>query len=154
MFSFGRRKTNNPFVGCFKHERISDALYAACSEVPGIVIEITVTEAQYESVTSQLEAFLLDGHLYGYNYLGLVGNLWGISHPIEKRFFCSEFVYHVLRESGICNFKKSPGLVCPQDLMNLQGRVIFQGNLKEYPMVAPVAFRFPHIFPFDSPASI
>jgi hypothetical protein len=149
MFSFGRRCSTNPFFGCFKRERIGDALIHSHAKVPGIVIEMTVSTEQYENVTSQIETFLLDGHLYGYNYLGLIGNWWGISHPFEKRFFCSEFVYHVLHESGICNLEKSRGLVSPQDLANIRGRIIFKGNLREYGLVPTrVLFHIPNIFHF------
>jgi hypothetical protein len=136
MFSFGRRYAGNPFIGCFRREHIGDAFYRSFAEVPGAVIELSVSPAQYENVTAQIEAFLSDSHMYGYNYLGLVGNLRGISLRADRRFFCSEFVYHVLYESGICDFKKPRGLVCPQDLMNIKGRVVFRGNLKEYDSLA------------------
>ncbi|MDR1590275.1 MAG: hypothetical protein LBS51_08825 [Oscillospiraceae bacterium] len=132
MFSFGRRRAYNPFIGCFKRENLNDALYNTYPELPGAVIRITVSAAQYECVTDLIESFLLNSHLYGYNYLGLVGNLWGQSRPAAARFFCSEFVYHVLHASGICDFGKPRGLVRPQDLTRVKGRVVFKGNLKEY----------------------
>lgn len=33
MFSFGRRSANNPFIGCFKRERLDEGLYAHCPAV-------------------------------------------------------------------------------------------------------------------------
>ncbi|MDR0434763.1 MAG: hypothetical protein LBH21_06845 [Gracilibacteraceae bacterium] len=147
MFSFGRRRAHNPFVGCFKRERIGDALYRPYSELPGVVLEITVSAAQYKSAVALIESFLLDGHMYGYNYLGLAGNLWGWSRMAGMRFFCSEFVYHVLHKIGVSDLGKPRGLVSPQDLMRIKSRVIFQGNLKEYGCpakraAAPRLFRF------------
>lgn len=48
----------------------------------------------------------------------------------EDRFLCSEFVYYLLKECGIANLNKAPNLVRPQDLLNIEGRVVFKGNLK------------------------
>jgi hypothetical protein len=150
MFSFGRRWARNPFVGCFKRERLSDAFYRPYAELPGVVIEIPVSEAQYANAIALLESFLLDGHSYGYNYFGLASSLWGWSHAADRSFFCSEFVYHVLHEIGICNLGKPRGLVCPQDLMGVQGRVVFRGNLKEYGRSPRRAATPPRIFRFGS----
>lgn len=151
MFSFGRRRAYNPFVGCFKRERLGDALSNPGAKLPGAIIEMSVSPVQYKRVTELIEGFLLNGHLYGYNYLGLAWNLWGQSRPADARFFCSEFVYHVLNDSGICDLGKPRGLVCPQDLTRVRGRVIFKGDLKEYDYrperTDPAA---PGIFHFDS----
>ncbi len=35
MFSFGRRRAGNPFVGCFRRERFDDGLYRGMDVVPG-----------------------------------------------------------------------------------------------------------------------
>jgi hypothetical protein len=132
MFSFGRRRAANPFIGCFKRERIGDELYRSCSELPGAVIEIAVSDTQYRSAAALINSFILNSHIYGYNYFGLIGNLCGRSRSRNTRFFCSEFVYYVLRKSGVCNLGKPQGLVCPQDLLAIKGSVIFRGDLKEY----------------------
>jgi hypothetical protein len=140
MFSFGRRRARNPFIGCFKRERVGDALHSQGAGLPGAIIEISVSQAQYGEAVALIESFLLDSHLYGYNYLGLASNLWGWSRPAGRRFFCSEFVYHVLHKSGVCDLGKPRGLVRPQDLLGIKGHVIFRGDLKEYrcPLAGPV----------------
>jgi hypothetical protein len=50
----------------------------------------------------------------------------------EDRFTCSEFVYYVLKESGISDLKIPRNLVRPQNLLDIEGKVVFRGNLKEY----------------------
>jgi hypothetical protein len=137
MFSFGRRWARNPFIGCFKHESLGDDLYSSYSFLPGAVIQFPVSYETYRGVAAQLWRFLLDGHKFSYNYSGLIGNIAGKGRPRHTRFFCSEFVYHVLHESGVCDLQKPRYTVRPQDLLGLGGTLIFEGNLKAY---RPAAF--------------
>lgn len=132
MFSFGRRRPGNPFVGCFKRERLNEGVYKNASALPGVIIEIPVSPSQYGHISGQIETFLLNSHLYSYNYLGLAGNLFNRTHQDSRHFFCSEFVYHVLNRGGVCDLKMPRGRVHPQDLMKLGGEIIFKGNLMEY----------------------
>lgn len=132
MFSFGRRRPGNPFVGCFKHERLDDRVYKSAPTLPGVIIGITVTEEQYAKAFDVFANFLLNSHMYGYNYLGLFANLFHRNYRNDHSFFCFEFVYHILFESGICDLKKPRGLVSPQDLLNISGEIIYEGDLKHY----------------------
>jgi hypothetical protein len=132
MFSFGRRWTSNPFVGSFNHENLEGGIYKACSNLPSVVIEIPVSQAQYCDIFDQVQAFLQDRHKYRYNYLGLIGNLIGKIYENGNCFFCSEFVYHVLNKCNICDFGIPRSFVRPQDLTRLNGTIIYKGNLKKY----------------------
>ncbi len=49
----------------------------------------------------------------------------------ENRFLCSEFVYYILNESGIIDFNISRNLVKPQDFLKVDGKIVYQGNLRE-----------------------
>jgi hypothetical protein len=132
MFSFGRRWARNPFVGCFKHESLEDDLYGPCGFLPGAVIQFPVSHEQYVGVTAQLWDFLLDGHKFSYNYFGLIANMMRKGRESHTRFFCSEFVYHILHESGVCDAGKPRYMIRPQDFMELGGTLIFEGDLKTY----------------------
>jgi hypothetical protein len=132
MFSFGRRRAYNPFIGCFKRESMNEGIYKNIAVLPGAVLEIPVTREQYDAVCRHVGKFLLDAHTYSYNYFGLMGNLIGVARKDNKRFFCSEFVYHILHESGVCDLGIPRGMVRPQTLLHLRGRVIFEGDLKTY----------------------
>ncbi|MDR1206586.1 MAG: hypothetical protein LBL26_14095 [Peptococcaceae bacterium] len=132
MFSFGRRRACNPFVGCFKRESMDEGIYKAYHRIPGVVLEIPVTQSQYERIHLEIESFLLNSHNYDYNVSGLLGYMFNTAWEDDSRFFCSEFVYHILRKSGVCDWGKPRGSVRPQNLLNLNGRLIFEGNLKEY----------------------
>jgi hypothetical protein len=148
MFSFGRRHRRNPFVGCFKHERVTDKLYGTEKVLPGAVMELAVTQAQYDMVAGQIERFLLDNHRFGYNYLGLVRGIWGGSAHCNRRFLCSEFVYHVLSMCNAADLQLPPEQVRPQDLLRV-GREIFKGDLKAFVRLgSPLPLMRPRIFGF------
>lgn len=132
MFSFGRRRAANPFSGCFRRERLDDPLYREMDRLPGIVIEVPVTAEQHADIGSRIGAFLLDSHTYSYNASGLVTALIGRGGADDTRFFCSEFVYHVLHGAGVCDLDAERWQVRPQTLLDLPGRVVFRGDLKEY----------------------
>jgi hypothetical protein len=131
MYSFGRRNTYNPFIGRFRKEDINEGVYMFCNTLPGAIIEVEVSKQQYEKAKALLEHFISNSHLYKYNYKGLVHSL--LNKPVcsDYSFLCSEFVYHILKESSIANLKISRNLVRPQSLLNIEGRMIFKGNLKE-----------------------
>jgi hypothetical protein len=131
MYSFARRNTYNPFIGRFKKEDINEGLYKFCDTLPGAIIEIEVSKEQYEKANELLDHFILNSSLYKYNYKGLWYNL--LNKPItnDHRFLCSEFVYHILKESSIADFKISRNLVRPQSLLDLEGTIVYKGNLKE-----------------------
>lgn len=137
MFSFGRRYTHNPFYGCFKREQLNKGVYAQQKNLPGLIMELTVSEHEYRQVKGMVEDFLLNRHLYTYNYMGLLSGMLGISHYSHNRFLCSEFVYYVLHQCGICDLGLPRNLVRPQNLTEIDAKIIYQGNLKHYAQNAP-----------------
>jgi hypothetical protein len=100
--------------------------------VPGVVLEVPVTPEQHEAIRVRITEFLLDSHAFSYNVRGLVGARFGRGHEAEDRFFCSEFVYHVLHGAGVCDLGVERWQVRPQTLLDLPGRVVFRGDLKDY----------------------
>lgn len=138
MFSFGRRYTDNPFIGCFRRERLDSGVFARQKQLPGLVFAVPVTAAEYERATAIVEDFLRNNHRYGYNYMGLMNGLLGVENHTPNRFLCSEFVYHVLHSCGICDFGVSRNLVRPQDLLKADGTVLYKGDLKQYARQMPV----------------
>jgi len=132
MYSFGRKYTRNPFIGRFVKEDINSGAYKFGKILYGAIIEIEVTKEQYDLVKAHLDYFIANSKLYKYNYRGLLYNLLNRAAYHEHRFLCSEFVYHIVKESGIIDYGKPRNLVRPQDLLNINGNIIFRGNLREY----------------------
>lgn len=128
MFSFGRRRAGNPFVGCFKRERLDDELYRRMPVLPGAVIEVPATPRQRVAVEASIARFTVDSDAYSYNHAGLLGQ----GSEDSTRFVCSEFVYHVLRDAGVCDLGMPRWKVSPQTLLRVPGDVVFRGDLKGY----------------------
>jgi hypothetical protein len=131
MYSFSRRNTYNPFIGRFRKEDINEGLYKFCDTLQGVIIEVEVSKEQHEKAKALLEHFINNSSFYKYNYIGLLYNLLNKEASRDDRFLCSEFVYHILKESGIADFKISKNLVRPQNLVDIEGRIVYKGNLKE-----------------------
>jgi hypothetical protein len=131
MFTFGRRWASNPFIGCFRRERLDEGAYRKATDLPGVVLELRVSPAQFQAVSAMLGDFLLNYYRYEFNCLGLAKQAIGRYHMKDNQFFCSEFVYYVLHSCGICDLKRPRGSVRPQDLLTI-GRVIYRGDLLRY----------------------
>lgn len=131
MYSFGRKYANNPFVGRFVKESLNEGVFGLQSRLKGLVLEIEVTCEQYGHITKLLNKFISNSNSYKYNYFGLINSLLNIESCRDDRFLCSEFVYYILNESGAAELNKTRNLVSPQDLLNLDGRIVFKGNLKD-----------------------
>lgn len=130
MYSFGRKHRYNPFVGRFKKEDVNEGIYKSCRILPGAIIALEVSEQQYEKARDLVEHFICNSNYYKYNYMGLLHSLLNRSMCYEDRFLCSEFVYYIIKESGISDLYISRNLVRPQSLLSLEGRMIYKGDLK------------------------
>lgn len=130
MYSFGRKYSYNPFVGRFVKENFNEGVFGRQNSLCGLVMEIEVSHEQYKKAENLINEFILNKDLYKYNYVGLINCLLNRELYNDNRFLCSEFVYYILNKSNVVNFSKSRNLVRPQDLLNINGKVVFSGNLK------------------------
>ncbi len=131
MYSFGRKYTYVPFIGRFRRESFNEGVFRAHNNIPGIVIEVKVTEEKYLRAKSLLDNFIANSSVYKYHYLGLLYNFLQKEANNENRFICSEFVYHILKESEIFDINMSSNLVRPETLRtNLRNNIVYEGNLK------------------------
>ena len=133
MYSFARRHIYNPFDSGFVFEDIEAGIFGMDKNVYCSVYAIPVTEEQYRIVKEELQHFIENSRMYNYNYMGLVGILFGKNVSTDYNYFCSQFVSHVLSRSGIELFKKEAGLIQPYDFhLQLQEQRIYRGKLSEY----------------------
>lgn len=132
MYSFGRKYTYNPFIGRFKQESIDKGVYKFHKNLPGLMMEIEVSKQQYENTKAIIDYFISNSNLYKYNYSGLFYGLINKEACYKNRFLCSEFVYYILEKINVADFKIPRNLVRPESLLNIKGKIIYEGDLKEY----------------------
>lgn len=146
MYSFSRKKAYNPFIGIFKHEEFDKGIYRFHRDVPGRIMQIEVTKEQYEDATKLLDKFTRKSEMYKYNYKGLIYMLLNKEILSDERFLCSEFVYYILNESYIVDLNISRNLVRPENLLDIESEIVYEGNLKEmYPVTSMRSMTFNYI---------
>lgn len=133
MYSFARKHIYNPFNSGFVDEHIETGVFGKDKNVFCSVYAIPVTEQQYQRIQQEIRRFINNRDVYNYNYIGLIGILFGKNISSEKNYFCSQFVSHILQQSGIYLFQKENGLIRPYDFhIRLKDRRIYKGKLSEY----------------------
>ncbi|WP_297632579.1 hypothetical protein [uncultured Clostridium sp.] len=131
MYGFSRKYTYNPFIGVFKKENVTKGLYKHQKVLPGSIIEIEVTKEQYIKFKTIIDEFIINSYRYKYNPKGLIYVLLNKEMSVENKFLCSEFVYYILNQCGIVEWDMPANLIRPQQLLNLPGRIVYEGDLKE-----------------------
>lgn len=130
LYSFGRKRPKNPFIGGFVHEDITSDFMA---NADCAVYSQTISEADYERMMKKVKEIEARQHEYRYNFIGLFGVLFGIKIERRAALFCSQFVATVIQESDKFRFSKPPHFITPADIRNHPGNeLIFRGKLKDY----------------------
>lgn len=130
VYSFGRKKSDNPFHGGFVKENVYNDLflYSKCE-----IYRCKVTKEQYLKLKQKLLEFEKEKYKYKYNFLGLIGVIFKRKWIRPNAFFCSQFVAYILGEAGISIQDKPGYLITPNDLVSfLNLQLVFQGALHEY----------------------
>ncbi len=133
MYSFGRKNPYHALPGAFVKESPEYGTFKRFKNTEAKVVKMTVTEEQYNELSSQLRRMWRHREEYHYNYIGL---LFGMFHRKKKRdyyFYCSEFVAELLKDSGIVAPDTFGTIVKPIDFLDLPGtEQIYQGKLQKY----------------------
>lgn len=133
LYSFGRINPYNAFIGGFVHEGIDKGTFKRFYRTETQVFGKTITDEQYEKLKINIENIEKNKHKYRFNLTGLA--LAGIHKdysPVNK-FFCSQFVRHVMNCSGI-DTSVIPDIPQPEDFKKLEGmELIYDGQLRFYP---------------------
>ena len=133
MYSFARKTVHNPFNCGFISENIEQGIFGRDKKTLCNVYALPVTQEQYQNVIKEISYFKGDVENYNYNYLGVVALMFGKAVEHKRRYFCSQFVSYILKNSGIDLFDKSNALVKPYDFrMKLKDKIIYNGKLSEY----------------------
>jgi hypothetical protein len=133
MYSFGRKKPNNPINGGFVKEDIFTGTYGKYPETTCVIYKLAVSERDMEKMKRVLNVFIKNQKKFLYNLLGVLGV--SLNEPIEfsNSYFCSQFVAEVLFRSGIKLWDKLPALITPDDFTKHKDlELVYEGKLFEY----------------------
>ena len=135
MYSMCRKYARNPFLGEFKKEEINKGVFSLYPHCPAVVIKITVDENQYETINKMLWEF--HKKQIKYNLTGILFRLLNKEYEARDKFFCSEMIAYLLKETNVYKFDKPLNFVEPTDLLDIpSAEIVYQGPLCNYPVAA------------------
>lgn len=130
VYSFGRKRPRNPFIGGFVKEDVRSSLFkhASCS-----LYSLRVTEEEWKKMYDHIQEMEKEKENYRYNFLGLFGFLFNRPFHRERAFFCSQFVASVLEKGNSVNKNQELSLIKPSDLPFLTDfQFVYEGSLRDY----------------------
>ena len=131
MYSFGRKKYNNPLIGGFVTESKHGLFYQKYNNTKCIVLELEINYKNYKKLKKLINGYKKNIKLYKYDILGLIPRI--VNKKIHRRHHkvCSEFVGDLLESANIYNFNKE--IIKPIDFMNIPNKkIIYEGRLISY----------------------
>ena len=133
MYSFGRVHAYNAFIGGFVKESVeAGAFKRFVKNTVACIMELEVTEEQYEGLAKDLDHMYRHKGDYHYNYKGLFLAMFGKARHKIHTFYCSEFLQNLLEKNGICEVNDRK-VVKPMDFIELPGaKVLFEGRLRDF----------------------
>lgn len=132
MYSFGRLHPYIAFLGGFVRESKKFGTFKRFKNTQVSILEIEVTENQFEKIKHQIAYMKKNKRKYSFNYLGLL--LAAINKKTHNRnhFYCSEFVKFIL-EQGDIDLSNLPEVTKPEDLKYIKNaKIIYKGYLRKY----------------------
>ena len=133
MYSFGRRKPTNPFLGGFVKESPSFGTFRRFKNTYSEIFALEVSDETYYEMLAYVEQMYEERKKYHYNYKGLFLAPLGIEHHQNKSFYCSEFVAKMLTKFGVVKEEQFAGIIKPMDLYALPGSLpVYAGKLSAF----------------------
>lgn len=138
MYSFGRLRAYNPLIGGFVKESTAFGTMRRFCNADALVMRVEVSDEKYCEIQKYIYSMYADRKKYKYNYWGLFLSKWKIKvHALKsKRFYCSEFVNHLLEYFGIIKQGEFGKVVRPMELLKLRnhgkGTIVYRGALNQY----------------------
>ena len=133
MYSFGRRKPNNPFLGGFVKESPSFGTFRRFKNTYSEIFAFEVDDDTYYAMLAYVEEMYQERKKYHYNYKGLFLAPLGIAHHQLHHFYCSEFVAKILTKFGVAREDQFGDIIRPMDLYALPGSLpVYAGKLSKF----------------------
>ena len=131
MYSFGRYWAYNPFIGGFVKEEIDSGTFKRFYNTEAAIYALEVTDCQYKLIKKEIKRMKKSKGEYSFNFLGLCAIAFHKRIKRKNKYYCSEFVKHLLDIGNIDN--NLPDMVRPQDFENIDNvELIYKGKLKDF----------------------
>ena len=130
LYSFGRRHKNFPLLCGFIEENIFEGVFGDNLKSKCAVYSINVTDECYAEIANNLAYMEKNKKQYKYNIMGLLNFIFNFDIQNRDKYFCSEFVSHILDECGAIKLSKAPNHIKPSDFCEMQGLSLeYEGEL-------------------------
>ena len=134
MYSFGRYWAYNPFIGGFIKEEVDAGTFKRFHNTEAAIYSLEVTDWQYKRIKREIKRMKNSKDKYTFNTLGLAAILFDKKLTRKNKYYCSEFVKHLVEVGKVEN--NLPDIVRPQDFENIDNvELIYKGKLKDFKRV-------------------
>lgn len=131
FYSFGRKYKEFPFIGCFNEEHTNTGVYSLFDYVLCKVLKIEITDTQYKLMINEVNRMKKEMGKYKYNYMGIFAGIINKTYKRDYYYYCSEYVYHMLKVGQVLKNEFDNIPVNPIDFDKLGFEVVYEGNLHE-----------------------
>lgn len=131
MYSFGRKRRYNPIDTGLIEENFDRGLFPYFPNARCCILEIPVTEEEYEMMYRVVQEFYQNKDNYRYNLMGVLTYTVGLGFSRKDHFFCSQFVSYIMTHMSCWN--NNPELTKPMDFFDVPNKkIIYEGSIVEY----------------------
>lgn len=131
MYSFGRLRPNNPFIGGFVHEGIGFGTFKRFKNTQSEIYSLEIADNKYEKIKEEIKKFESNKEKYKFNIIGLFAVSINKKIHYKDTFYCAEFVKYLFEKVKIDN--NLPDIIRPQDFKKLKDiELVYSGKLKDY----------------------
>ena len=130
LYSFARKKYYNPLIGGFVKEDINNPILmkSKCA-----IYCLETDEETYDRIINNIKRFNINKDKFKYNILGLIGVIIKKDFKRKNKYFCSQFVATILKDSGVEFTPKKPCFTTPFDFAESDNlSFIYEGKLSKY----------------------
>ena len=101
MYSFGRLRPYNAFIGGFVQESPNYGTFKRFSNTKSKILCINITEKQYKKIEDLITNFIHKKDIYKFNLLGLCSVALHTKVTRKNSFYCAEFIKFLFEKSNL-----------------------------------------------------
>lgn len=129
LYSFGRKKPNNPFDGGYSVENRDGGFFKKFPNAVCRVYEWEVSDTQKEALEKILFDMKKTQSIYKYDFLGAFLRFFKIPVQFKNLYTCTSFVAWALEKTGIYSFDIPTMFVIPKHFENIKNlNQIYEGK--------------------------